>query len=62
VLIHGQRHSIGNDCSRTLKLEAFARRYTAAEDFSPFTVRFNEAGRVSTVERDPETLARVFAR
>jgi hypothetical protein len=118
VLIDGKRHSIGNDYSRTLKLEEFARRYIVAEDprpriagfppairsaiesfkvapdmtreqvimaigypmtsenpslearewrywlhsFSPFTVRFDEAGRVSTVESDPETLAKVFAR
>ena len=118
VLIDGKRHSIGNDYSRTLKLEEFARRYIVAQDprpriagfppairaaieafkvapdmtreqvimaigypmtsenpslearewrywlhsFSPFTVRFSEAGRVSTVDSDPETLAKVFAR
>jgi hypothetical protein len=118
VLIDGKRFTIGNDYSRTLRLEEFARRYIVAEDprpriaalppairaaieafkvapgmtreqvitaigypmtsenpsldaaewrywlhsFNPFVVRFDASGRVSTVESDPETLARVFAR
>lgn len=118
VQIDGKRFSIGNDYSRDLKLEDFARRYIVATDprtriagfppairnaiqefkvapgmtreqvlmalgypmssenpslearewkywlhsFSPFTVKFSDAGRVVDVESDPATLARVYAR
>jgi hypothetical protein len=118
VQIDGKRFSIGNDYSRDIKLEDFARRYIVGEDprvklatfpaavrsailefkvapgmtreqvlmalgypmssenpsldakewkywlhsFSPFTVKFSDAGRVVEVESDPATLARVFAR
>lgn len=118
VVIDGKRHSIGNDYSRDLKLEDFARRYIVAADpkamiatfapnirtaiaefkvapgmtreqvlmsvgypmssenpsldakewkywlhsFEPFTVKFNDAGRVSEVEGDPQTLPKVLAR
>lgn len=118
VLIDGKRFSIGNDYSRNLKLDEFARRYIVSEDprtrlatfppairsaiegfkvargmtrdqvamaigwpmgsenpdlnarewrywlhsFSPFTVAFDEGGRVTAVTSDPATLERVFAR
>ena len=116
VEIEGKRQAIGNDYSRDIALEAFARRYIVKDDprakleamppklrraietarvtrgmtkeqvvmamgypissenphldvkrwkywlwsFSPFTIEFDEAGGVSHVETDPNTLPKVF--
>ena len=116
VEVDGRRQSIGNDYSRDLTMEAFARRYIVAKNprddiassdakirsaietarvtrgmtkdqvtmalgypvssenpnldvrrwrfwlwsFSPFTVHFGEAGLVSHVETDPDTLLKVY--
>jgi hypothetical protein len=118
VRIDGKRFSLGNDYSRDLKLEDFARRWIVKEDpkakiagfppairaailgfkvapgmtreqvlmavgypmssenpsldanewkfwlhsFSPYTVKFNAAGRVAEVEAEPAVLAQVFVR
>ena len=116
VEIEGKRQAIGNDYSRDIALEAFARRYIVKDDprakleampaklrraietarvtrgmtkdqvvmamgypissenphldakrwrywlwsFSPFTILFDEAGAVSHIETDPNTLVKVF--
>lgn len=116
IEIEGKNQAIGNDYSRDVPMEAFARRYIVSEDprsrvsraapkirsaietarvtqgmtreqvltalgypmssenrnldvprwrywlwsFSPFVVHFDDAGRVSRVETDPDTLDKVF--
>lgn len=116
IAIEGKNQAIGNDYSRDVQMEAFARRYIVSEDprskvsraapkirsaietarvskgmtkeqvltalgypissenrnldvprwkywlwsFSPFVVHFDDAGRVSHVETDPDTLDKVF--